>query len=73
MARDVEGVSYIAVLHQSTMEKWVEILSLVSLNIEGTAAAQVTSKKTKPANTKNVQDVDQGIDDTRSSMYRTNL
>ena len=38
MARDVEGVSYIAVLHQRTMEKLVEILSLVSLNIEGTTA-----------------------------------
>ena len=73
MARDVEGVSYIAVLHQSTMEKLVEILSLVSLYIEGTAAAQVTSKKTKPANTKNFHHVDQGLDDARISMYRTNL
>ena len=61
MARDVEGVSYIAVLHQRTMEKLVEILSLVSLNIEGTTAAQVTSKKTKPANTKNIQDKPDGL------------
>ena len=48
VTRDIEGVNCIPALPQTTMEKLVENVSLVNMNIAGTpTATPVTPKKTK--------------------------
>ena len=49
VTRDIGSVSCIPALAQATMEKLVENVSLVNMNIAGTPiATPVMSKKTKP-------------------------
>ena len=53
VTREVEGVTCIPALAQTTMEKPVENVSLVNMNIAGTpTATPVTLKKTKPTKCK---------------------